>query len=881
MRRLVVLLLAVSAVGMHGQKPAYPFRDPSLPVEQRVADLLGRMTPAEKISQMQDNAPAIDRLGIPHYVWGNEGLHGVADAGFATEFPQVIGMAATWDPKLAHRMAEVISTEARAKYSDAVARGIRERFYGLTFWAPNINIFRDPRWGRGQETYGEDPLLTARMGVAYVTGLQGDDPRYLRAVAGPKHFAAHSGPEAVRHEWNSEVSAYDLADTYLPAFRAVVEQGKAASVMCSYNRINGVPSCANPWLLGDELRGKWHFTGYVVSDCGAIDDIASGHKFTSDTEHSSAAAVKAGTDMECDWVQDGERTEYSYLNEGLKDGLIDLPAIDRALSRILAVRFRLGFFDPPGSNPYERLRLTPTLRANDHAEALKAAREAIVLLRNSDSLLPLRPGVRLAVVGPTADLTQSLNGNYNPPPENPITPLAGLLKQFNVQYAQGSMLVEGSALPVSRSVLSHTEAGKEVEGLKGEYFANAEFAGSPAAIRTDATVNFDWDNAVVLPGLERNRYSVRWSGRFTPPAPGDYKLGAKVRGCYVCSRLEHYRFFLDGQQLSDATTKEQMVSVHFDDTKPHDLKLEFSYTWVETHRMHSSGIDLIWLPPAQVLREDAVRAAKNSDVVVLFAGLSPELEGEDLPVDIPGFHRGDRTSIQLPQIQQELLRSLLATGKPVALVLTTGSAVALAADLTPHTILEAWYSGEAGGTAIAETLAGQNNPSGRLPVTFYQSEDQLPAFGDYSMKNRTYRYFSEKPWFRFGDGLSYTSFSYSGLQVTPAGDSGGVQLRVTLHNTGKISGTEVVEVYLDPPSSDKAPRRRLVDFERVLLQPGEQRQVSLFLPQESFEGLDEKGNAVPLSGTFRVSVGGSQPGGTSETLSSVISQSLRPYGRNE
>jgi beta-glucosidase len=859
---LFAVVFSLSFPAHAQQAPANaPYLNPALPIEQRVDDLIGRMTLEEKVAQMRDHAAAIPRLGVPKYDWWNEGLHGVAFAGYATNFPQVIGMAATWDTDLVHRMGVTISTEARAKYDQAMREDHHEMFFGLTFWAPNINIFRDPRWGRGQETYGEDPFLTARMGVAFVTGMQGDDPKYFRVVSTPKHFAVHSGPEPLRHGFNVDVSPHDLEDTYLPAFRAAVTEAHAQSVMCAYNAIDGAPACASTMLLRDHLRAAWKFDGYVVSDCAAVADIDTGHHFAPDMAHAAADAVKAGTDLECGFR---EGQAFPSLVDAVHQGLIKESGIDNALRRLFRARFKLGMFDPPSSFAYGQLPMSEVNSPEHRQLSLQAARESIVLLKNRDQILPLKAGIaRIAVVGPTAELIQALQGNYNGPPPSPVYPLEGIEKRFSsakIAYAQGSTLVEGFALPIEHSALR--PASGSGEGLTGEYFSSPDLTGRPVLTRTDRNINFNWDKVVPVDGLQRNNYSVRWSGTFTPPAPGDYKLGVRVNYCYACENAEGFRLYLDDKLLveSGGKTPERgevvQSPVTFSDTQAHPIRLEY------LHGTGTAGIDLSWQAPANVLREQAVEAAKQSDVTIAFVGLSPSLEGEEMPVKLEGFSEGDRTSIDLPAVQRDLLRALAATGKPVIVVLQNGSALAVNwAQQHADAILEAWYPGAEGGTAIAETLAGDNDPAGRLPLTFYASLSQVPPFTDYSMRGRTYRYFEGKPLYGFGFGLSYTTFEYSGLKIYPgrvkAGDP--VTVEGNVKNTGAMAGDEVIELYLTQPKKYETPLRVLAGFKRVHLDAGRAVHVSLTIDPRSLGQVDDKGNRVIVPGEYTVSLAGAQP----------------------
>ena len=871
---------AFLASAAQAQQNDKPWLNPALPTDQRVDALISKMTLEQKVGQMRDHSPAIPELDVPKYDWWNEGLHGVAFAGAATNFPQVIGMAATWDTNLVHQMAQTISTEARAKYNEAMREGDHEMFFGLTFWAPNINIFRDPRWGRGQETYGEDPFLTGRMAVAFVTGMQGDDPKYLRVVSTPKHYAVHSGPETTRHRANVDVSAHDLEDTYLPAFRAAVTEAHAQSVMCAYNAIDGAPACANTMLLKDHLRNDWHFDGYVVSDCAAVADVNTGHHFAPDMAHAAADSVKAGTDLECGFA--GGQA-FPALVDAVHQNLITEAELDNSLRRLFRARMKLGMFDPPDSYAYGRIPVSEDNSAAHRELSLKAARESMVLLKNEGGTLPLKSSVgRIAVIGPTAELVQSLQGNYNGPPQAPVYPLEGMEKKFaaaKISYAQGSTLVAGYAIPIEHTAL-HPATGSG-DGLTGEYFASKDLTGAPVLTRVDRNVNFNWDKFAPVPGLERNNYSVRWTGTFTPPAPGDYQLGVHVNYCYACENAEGFRLYVDGKLLvqSGGKTGErgQVVDapMHFSDMKPHAIKLEY------LHGTGSAGIDLTWLAPAEALRAQAVDVAKDADVVVAFVGLSPSLEGEEMPIKLDGFAGGDRTAINLPAAQEDLLKALAATGKPLVVVMQNGSALAVNwAQDHAQAILEAWYPGEEGGDAIAETLSGANNPAGRLPLTFYRSLDELPAFDDYSMSHRTYRYFTGKPLYEFGYGLSYTTFKFSGVAVSTQKLKAGEPLTVTadVTNSGSVAGDEVAEVYLTPPHTDVSPKLALAGFERVHLAPGETRHLTMTLDPRALSEVDAKGNRAVAAGQYSLMLGDSQPTSASQAVSFQVegTQQLAP-----
>lgn len=878
----VLLGLSLTALPARGQSKELPYQNPRLSPEQRAADLVSHMTLEEKVSQTMNSSAAIPRLGVPTYNWWSEGLHGIARSGYATVFPQAIGNGATFDSPLIHQMAEVISTEARAKYNQAIRENIHSIYFGLTLWAPNINIFRDPRWGRGQETYGEDPYLTSRMGVAFVTGLQGDDPHYLKTVATPKHYDVHSGPEPLRHEFNVNVAPYDLQATYLPAFRATVVQGHADSLMCAYNAIDGVPACANKMLLQQTLRHDWGFNGFVTSDCGAIDDFYSphGHHYSPDAEHASATAVLAGTDTNC-----GDT--YKALTKAVKDGLLPESALNTAVERLFTARFRLGMFDPPSMVPYDRIPMSEVDSPAHRALALKMARESMVLLKNRDNFLPLKPSVHtIAVVGPNAASLAAIEGNYNAIPSHPVLPLDGMRAEFanaKILYAQGSPYVKEVPVPVPETAF-HPSATSSEAGLKAEYFASSAMTGKPVLTRTDHFIDFDWDAASPAPGVPMKDFGVRWTGTISVPAPGAYPFKVELTHCYPCGDAESFTVYLDGKQVAHYGAKAAeyrpsgtpSFTLNFNDTKQHTFRL------VYTHHspLFSAGITLGWMPPPDAERTQAVAIAKQADVVVAFMGLSPNLEGEEMPIHVKGFNGGDRTDIQLPDVQKLLLEDLAATGKPLVVVLLNGSALAVNwSEQHANAILEAWYPGEDGGTAIAETLDGKNNPAGRLPVTFYKSIDQVPPFEDYSMKGRTYRYFHGDPLYPFGYGLSYTSFTYSNLKLSTdslkAGDDLTVEADVT--NAGARAGDDVVELYLTPPQNGLSPIHSLQDFTRIHLDPQQTRHVRFTLHPRQLSLVDALGNRSVQSGHYSIFVGGQQPApnaGLSQAFSIEGSQPL-------
>jgi beta-glucosidase len=716
MKKLLLLLMLSSILiaGLMAQNAGILYTNPDKSVEVRVNDLVARMTLEEKVSQMQHTAPAIERLGIPAYNWWNEALHGVARNGIATVFPQAIGMAATWNYELINQEAEIISTEARAKYYEAIGKNEHKIYQGLTFWSPNINIFRDPRWGRGQETYGEDPYLTAQIGTAFVKGMQGDNDKYFKVIATAKHFAVHSGPESSRHSFDAWPSETDLYETYLPAFEALVRDAGVYSFMGAYNRVYGTPSCASDLLLEKNLREKWGFKGYVVSDCWAVSDFYNGHKFVPDAAKAAALAVKAGTDLSCGG-------EYGKLNEAVKLGYISEAEIDVSVKRLFTARMKLGMFDPQEMLPYGAIQPSENNTEANRQFARKVAQESIVLLKNENSVLPLSKKVKsIAVIGPYADEISVLLGNYNGDPTNPVTILQGIRnrsgKQLKVTYAQG--------------------------------------VDQPDKLAQDTSL---------------------------------------------------------------------------------------------TRKQESKAAE-------------ALKTASQADVIIFVGGISPDLEGEEMPVKIDGFSGGDRTHLDMPKNQQELLEKLNALKKPVILVLTNGSALSVNwAKQNIPAIVEAWYPGEEGGNAVADVLFGDYNPAGRLPLTFYKSVNDIPAFDDYRMEGKTYRYFRGEPLYAFGYGLSYTKFDYSGFSSAGIAIKAGepLKLSVTIQNSGNFDGDEVVQIYgVQPESVLARPVKSLVAFRRIHLKKGESKVVTFEIPAVQLRHFDTKlGDYAIAKGQYQFQVG--------------------------
>lgn len=850
---LVVMMCAAGAQDLS----KLPYMNPNLAAEVRAADLVHRMTLEEKASQLVNHARAIPRLGVPAYDWWSEALHGVEVKG-TTEFPEPIGLAATFDPAAVSKMAGDISVEGRIKHAEAEQAGHSSTLEGLDFWAPNINIFRDPRWGRGQETYGEDPFLTAQMAVAYVTGMQGTDPRYYRAISTPKHFDAYSGPEPTRHFADVDVSRHDLEDTYLPAFRAAVVEGHAGSVMCSYNAVNGVPACANQFLLQHTLRGAWQFQGYVVSDCSAVHDIFDGHHYRPSQPQASAIALERGMDNEC--ITFGDVTgdsDYKPYIEAVQQGYLSENVIDTALVRLFTARIKLGMFDPPSTVPYDKINRDELDSPAHRILAQRLAEESMVLLKN-DGVLPLKHVKRIAVVGPLADQTAVLLGNYNGVPSHTVTVLEGMKAAFpntQISYVPGIQFLTDQGDPVPVSAL--TTAGGQ-PGIDAAYTTGNAFGGSatPAISRVETNVNLDAGN---LPADVRGKtpFSVHWTGFINAPRTGDYYLGINCNG--------FGRVSLGDETIVMTYGGSAVGRVHLDVGER--IKLEVVYGF-------RSGDDpkaqLIWAPVNDAPDPAAVAAAKSADVVVAVVGITSKLEGEEMPVHEPGFQGGDRTNLEMPEPEEALVRTVAATGKPLVVVLMNGSALAAKWEKEhANAILESWYSGEQGGAAIADTLSGRNNPGGRLPVTFYKDVHQLPPFESYSMKGRTYRYFAGKPLWPFGYGLSYTSFKYSDLSVpkTPIEAGEPLHASVRVSNTGKLAGDEVVQLYLKFPDLPGAPVRALRGFKRVHLEPGASQTVKFNLDRRDMSMVTEEGDIIVAQGRYTMSIGGGQPGTRAPTVS--------------
>ena len=860
--RTIVFAFCVGMLAVAGcQTQVEPYKNPELSPEERAEDLLGRLTLEEKISLMQNSSPGVERLGIKPYDWWNEALHGVARAGLATVYPITMGMASMFDDEAVERVYTTVSDEARAKFHDARRNGrYGRRYEGLTFWTPNVNIFRDPRWGRGQETWGEDPYLTSRMGVAVVRGLQGPaDAPYDKLHACAKHFAVHSGPESTRHFFDVEdLDPRDLWETYLPAFKALVQEADVKEVMCAYQRFEGEPCCGSDRLLAQILREEWGYKHLVVSDCGAISDFfRKGHHETHpDAASASAAAVDRGTDLECGG-------EYAHLGEAVQAGLITEERIDTSLRRPLQARFALGEMDDDALVSWSRIGID-TVDCDLHRQmALDVARKSMVLLHNR-GVLPLDKGAAgtIAVMGPNAADSVMQWGNYEGTPSHTYTILDGIRgKVGQVIYEKGCDLVDDQVLESYYHCLSN--GGQR--GLKGTYWNNLRMEGDVAAVQQLPTpVNLNnGGNTAFAPGVNLENFTAVYEGTFRPEKGGDYTIA--VEGD------DGYRVYVDGEKVIDhwgqhASEKRECV-LKAQAGKAYGLKVEYMQAGQGAVLKFDIGIRRR-ISPAEVAGR-----VKDAATVVFVGGISPRLEGEEMNhVRYPGFAGGDRTTIELPQVQRDVLKALKAAGKKVVFVNCSGAAMALVPELEScDAILQAWYPGQAGGLAVADVLFGDYNPGGKLPVTFYKHTEQLPDFDDYSMKGRTYRYMTETPLFPFGYGLSYTTFAISQGRLdkaaTKAGE--GVTFTARVANTGQRDGAEVLQVYVRKVGDDGGPLKSLRGYCRVELKAGEAREVAIELPSQAFEFFDPQTNTMSVEpGDYEIFYGNSSdtPAGNRVTL---------------
>ncbi|MBK6979204.1 MAG: glycoside hydrolase family 3 C-terminal domain-containing protein [Cytophagaceae bacterium] len=846
---------------------SFPMWDSNLTREQRINDLVSRLTLDEKVRQMIHSAPSIPHLGIPAYDWWSETLHGVARTPYSvTVYPQAIALAATWNPQGIKNMGRFSGIEGRAVYYRSLREGRNnQRYSGLTFWTPNINIFRDPRWGRGQETYGEDPFLTKTIGSAIVAGLQGDDPNFLLSAACAKHFAVHSGPEPSRHVDNFYPSKYDLWDTYLPAFKELVTKSKVEGVMCAYNRVDNQPCCGNDLLMTDILKNQWKFDGYVTSDCWGIEDFFRFHKTHKDATSAAADAVLHGTDVEC-----GNNVFHS-LKEGVKTGLITEKQIDESVKHLFRTRYRLGMFDSPDLVSYSKIPETALELPEHKALSLQLAQQSMVLLKNSKNTLPLKKSIKkIAVIGPNADNGIAILGNYNGLPSKLTTVLEGIKNKLGsevevmyekaINYTNDTLFV-----PDNKIVLTYDNQ----KGVLAEYYNNDSLGGNPVISRREEGINNYWtDGKSPGDGVDKDHFSARYISYFV--AEETDTLNFEAQGD------DFYRVMIDRKVVINAWERNRWGARHIKvpvvKGRKYEIKVEFKQI---------EGNSLIRFFAGKYEKTNLAQLndrVKDADAIIFVGGISPALEGEEMPVNLPGFNGGDRTSIMLPNVQTELMKSLKNTGKPLVFVMMSGSAVAIPweEDNVPA-ILNAWYGGESAGTAVADILFGDYNPSGKLPVTFYKSDSDLPDFLDYSMDNRTYRYFKGQALYPFGYGLSFTAFKYGNL-ILPKTLAKGMPLEVevSVTNSGKLAGEEVVQLYVSHQKiNGKAPIRALKGFLRISLKPGETQVVKMQLSVEDLSIISENGEEVQPVGEMVISVGGGQPGMKNKTTSKVISKKMR------
>jgi len=844
-----------------------PYLNSKISTDERVSDLVAKLTLDQKIKLLQYKGTPIKTkdLDIPAYNWWNECLHGVARAGRATVFPQAIGLAATWEPPFIQKVSSAIADEARAKYDYFSSRDKRGMYQGLNFWTPNINIFRDPRWGRGMETYGEDPYLTGTIATSFIKGLQGNDPKYFKTIATVKHFAVHSGPENSRHRFNAEVSDRDFFETYTPAFKMAVQDAKAYSLMCAYNSFRGEPCCGSSYLLVDILRKRWGFNGFIVTDCGAVDDFfkKGTHEVVPTAAEASALAIKAGVDLECGDV-------FMALDKAIEEKLITEAELDVAVKRLFTARFKLGMFDKAADNLFGNIPYSVVESDKHQKLALDAARKSIVLLKNNNNLLPLNKNLKtVAVIGPNANNEEVMLANYNGFPTEIITPLKGIIKKMpdaKILYAKGSAHAEGApSLDIISSQYFFQDPNGLKAGLIATYYGDSTLKNKPLFTRIDSAINFNWMDNPPTKNMDDENFGVSWSGFIKVPETG--KIDFNMFGS------QQFELLIDGKRLlfrsSIYSPGYESDSLNLKKGDYHKIDIKYS------SRGPNPQLKLSWNLPNQNLKEEALNIAKQADVVIMCVGLSPRLEGEEMDVKLDGFEGGDRTKIEIPKIQQDLIKEINALGKPVVLVLINGGALGLKweSENIPA-IVEAWYGGQKGGAAIADVLFGDYNPSGRLPVTFYASVDDLPAFDNYNMEGRTYKYFKGEPVYKFGYGLSYTKFSYRKLLINKSNAINAViSLKVDVQNIGEKDGEEVVQIYVKNLDTNTiGPLLALKAFQKISLKAGEKKTVIFNLKESDFSTIEENGDEMLNEGKFEVFVGGGQPG--DKSLNNVISKKI-------
>lgn len=868
MRKIFALTsLIITLTAAAQDYKSFPMWNYKLPLDLRVTDAVSRLTLEEKVAQMLNATPAIPRLGIMAYDWWNEVLHGVARTPFKTTvFPQAIAMAATWDTASLFKMADYSAMEGRAIYNKVVETGrTNERYVGLTYWTPNINIFRDPRWGRRQETYGEDPFLTKTLASSFVRGLHGDDPTYLKAAACAKYFAVHSGPEPSRHSDNFNPTTYDLWDTYLPAFKELIVNAKVAGVMCAYNAVNTQPCCANDLLMNDILRNQWKFTGYVTSDCWAIDDFFKYHKTHKDATGAAVDALIHGTDVECGV------SVYKALIDAAKNGLLKEEQLDISLKRLFAIRFRLGMFDPPSIVKYAQVKEDELESPAHKPHALKMAQQSIVLLKNENNTLPLSKKIKkIAIIGPNADNAISVLGNYNGTPSKIVTVIQGIKNKLGnnvkIQYEKAINFTNDTLLQYKDVNNFYTHNGKP--GIKAEYFSNEKLEGNAVVTKIESSIDHFWPEGIApFPNMSSTHYSARYTTFIT--IQKDEVMNFEIEA------NDGFKVTANDSLIVDAWQKNRWGSKQFN----LPVKKGATYKIVVAFRQ-GEGDASVKLHGGNYSKTDfnaLVNRVKDADVIVFVGGISPQLEGEEMPVNAPGFKGGDRTSIMLPTAQTELMKSLKLSGKHVVFVIMTGSALAIPweAENIPA-IVNAWYGGQSAGTAIADVLFGDYNPAGPLPITFYKSDTDLLGFSNYAMEGITYRYFKGDALYPFGYGLSYSNFTYSQLSLPSNLKAGSkVSFTVKVTNTSKTAGDEVVQVYVTNENKDiHFPIKALKGFQRVYLKAGETKLVKLNLLLEDLSVVDENGALKQLKGKISISVGEGQPNVKTRASSNVLSKEI-------
>ena len=843
------LFVAMVTVSLCMQAQVLPYQDTSLSAKERAKDLCSRLTLEEKAKLMLDESPAIPRLGIKKFFWWSEALHGAANMNNVTVFPEPIAMASSWNPNLLYQCFDVASTEFRAQYNERMQRGSGEdeKFHSLSVWTPNVNIFRDPRWGRGQETYGEDPYLTSVMGVQVVKGLQGpESAKYRKLWACAKHYAVHSGPEYTRHSANlTNVSPRDMWETYMPAFKTLVQDAKVREVMCAYQRLDDDPCCGSQRLLQTILREEWGFEYLVVSDCGAVSDFYESHKSSSDATHASAKATIAGTDVEC-----GYGYAYRSIPEAVKRGFMTEAEVDKHVIRLLEGRFDLGEMDDPSLVEWSKIPYSAMSTKESADLSLQMARQSIVLLKNTNNVLPLKKNAeKIAVIGPNADNTPMMWGNYNGQPNHTITILDGIkAKQKKLFYAPGCDLTYDKVL---ESLLGSQCAFEGKKGMKGTFWNNRKMEGKPVTTQYYtqplAVTTFGMHN--FAPGVQLEDFSAKYETVFTPKEAGEYVVN--VDGC------GEFELYLDGERQFRhriwRTTPNHIV-INAEKGKSYNIEVRFSHV-----HTYNANLAINIAKEYPIDYQTIINQLKGIDKVIFVGGISPALEGEEMPVDIDGFKGGDRTHIELPKVQRDFLKALKDAGKTIIFVNCSGSCIALEPETkTCDAIVQAWYPGQEGGTAVADVLFGDVNPSGKLPVTFYKNSNQLPDYEDYSMKGRTYRYFTDAL-FPFGYGLSYTKFEIPKAEIKKNGPAPtDWTLTAEVSNTGKRDGAEVVQVYIRNLQDPDGPLKTLRGFQRVNVKAGQTATATIKLNKQSFEFWDAETNTMRVKpGKYEILVGSS------------------------